>query len=165
MSTGEKKNKVYAPWGFFAVAILLFFIGPFYFLLWRFPPDQSAWTKAQPRHIEATYDETQPGADDPRVKEGIAAYQAGDFKKAYDIWLPLAEAGNAEAQYRMGRYYDRAEGKQKNIKMAKLYLEKAAAKKHSIAINGLGIMYDSGHGVTREQRRTRKTMLKHISGC
>ena len=57
-----------------------------------------------------TYDETQPGADDPRVKEGYAAYKAGDFTKAYDIWLPLAEAGNAEAQFRIGRLYDFGEG-------------------------------------------------------
>lgn len=81
-----------------------------------------------------TYDESQPGADDPRVKEGFAAYQAGDFKKAYDIWLPLAKAGNAEAQFRVGRLYDYGEGITKNSKKALNWYEMAISQDHLSAI-------------------------------
>jgi len=80
---------------------------------------------APPPATEATYDETQPGADDPRVREGFEAYKAGDFKKAYDIWLPLADAGNAEAQFRVGRLYRRGEGVPKISSKAASYWEKA----------------------------------------
>jgi TPR repeat protein len=36
-------------------------------------------------------------------------YREGDFQAAYELWKPLAEAGNPEAQFRIGRLYDRGE--------------------------------------------------------
>ncbi|MEO3430000.1 tetratricopeptide repeat protein [Pelagibius sp. CAU 1746] len=30
--------------------------------------------------------------------DGLAAFDAGDYRNAYEIWLPLAEAGDASAQ-------------------------------------------------------------------
>jgi len=103
--------------------------------------------------LEATYDDTQPGADDPRVKEGFATYQADDFKKAYDIWLPLAEAGNAEAQFRVGRLYRRGEGVPKDIKKAIRYWNAAVQKGHIHSATNLGSLYDGGEGVERDQLR------------
>lgn len=37
---------------------------------------------------------------------GMAAYEAGYYATAYDEILPLAEAGDANAQYRFGVLYD-----------------------------------------------------------
>lgn len=34
--------------------------------------------------------------------KGMIAYKANDFEKAYQIWMPLAEQGHAEAQYCLG---------------------------------------------------------------
>lgn len=96
---------------------------------------------------EATYDETQPGADDPRVKEGFAAYKAGDFKKAYDIWLPLAEAGNAEAQFRVGRLYSFGEGRDSNVVKAIRWYELAVLKGHILANYNIGLLYLHGERV------------------
>lgn len=93
---------------------------------------------------KATYDETQPGAEDPRVKEGFAAYQAGDFKKAYAIWLSLAEAGNAEAQFRIGRLYNLGEiGSGRNEEKAVEWYGKAKMNGHVIAQFNLGTLYSS----------------------
>lgn len=39
---------------------------------------------------------------DPAVAEGIAAYRAGDYARAWTIWLPLAERGDARAQFHIG---------------------------------------------------------------
>lgn len=99
---------------------------------------------ARPDPADAIYDDTQPGADDPRVKEGFAAYQAGDFKKAYDIWLPLAEAGNAEAQFRVGRLYSFGEGLNQNYDEAVKYYLQASNAGHVVAAYNLGVVYHRG---------------------
>jgi TPR repeat protein len=114
------------------------------------------------------YDDIQPGADDPRVKEGFAAYQAGDFKKAYDIWLPLAEAGNAEAQFRVGRLYHLGEGVQKNIQNAIHWYESAADADHSMASYNLGVTYDFGEDISKDDAKafifyTKAANLCHTS--
>ena len=104
-------------------------------------PETSTTKKPVPN---ATYDESQPGADDPRVKEGFAVYKAGDFKKAYDIWLPLAEAGNAEAQFRVGRLYSFGEGRGANFEEAIKWYESAAVLGHTIAMHNLAYILKIG---------------------
>jgi TPR repeat protein len=42
--------------------------------------------------------------------KGFAAYQAGDFDTALQEWRPLAEQGDAMAQYNLGYIYDNGEG-------------------------------------------------------
>ena len=41
---------------------------------------------------------------------GMAAYERGDFTTAMTEWRPLAEAGDPEAQYRVGGLYVFGEG-------------------------------------------------------
>lgn len=91
---------------------------------------------------KGTYDEMQPGAYDPAVKAGFDTYQAGDFKKAFAIWLPLAEAGNAEAQYRIGRSYHLGEGVDRNLDLALSWYLRAARRHHAPAMFGAGRIYD-----------------------
>ncbi len=97
--------------------------------------------ETRPEPAQASYDETQPGADDPRVKEGFAAYQAGDFKKAYALWLPPAEAGNAEAQFRIGRLYDFGEGVEKNDVQTVFWYDAATKQSHTSAAFNLGLHF------------------------
>src|SRR3546814_3317212 len=35
--------------------------------------------------------------------EGVKAYEAGDYKAAYESWLPLAERGDVAAMRNLGR--------------------------------------------------------------
>ena len=56
---------------------------------------------------------------------GQAAYDRGDFNAAYNEWLPLAEAGDAEAQFRVGRLYDVGEGRPADWPKAVKWYEKA----------------------------------------
>ncbi|WNJ99819.1 tetratricopeptide repeat protein [Thalassospiraceae bacterium LMO-JJ14] len=125
------------------------------------PPAKEQTTK----RFKATYDDTQPGADDLRVKEGFAAYQAGDFKKAYDIWLPLAEAGNAEAQFRIGRLYRRGEGVPEDSSIAALYWAKASLQYHLSGMQNLGVLYDLGEGVERNQYKAFELYKYAASHC
>jgi len=43
-------------------------------------------------------------------EDGKAAYARGDFAAAFRLWLPLAEGGNAEAQYDIGLMYYEGRG-------------------------------------------------------
>ena len=38
-------------------------------------------------------------------QDGVDAYKRKDYKTAYKLWLPLAEQGNAKAQYNLGVMY------------------------------------------------------------
>ncbi len=42
--------------------------------------------------------------------EGWAAYQRGDYATALEEWLPLANSGNANAQYNLGIMYANGTG-------------------------------------------------------
>ena len=37
--------------------------------------------------------------------DGVAAYEAGDYATALKEWRPLAEQGDAEAQFNLGKMY------------------------------------------------------------
>lgn len=43
-------------------------------------------------------------------QQGLAAAQRGDLKAALEEWRPLAEQGDAKAQYNLGVMYDNGEG-------------------------------------------------------
>jgi len=43
-------------------------------------------------------------------QKGYDAYQAGDFAAALKEFTPLAEAGDAYAQYNLGQVYRRGQG-------------------------------------------------------
>ncbi|HZF69964.1 tetratricopeptide repeat protein [Sulfuricurvum sp.] len=63
--------------------------------------------------------------------EGIAAYDAGDFEKAYKILHPLAAyKRNSEAQFHMGMIYFYGEGVEKDIDQAMEWWKKAMKNGH-----------------------------------
>ena len=47
--------------------------------------------------------------------EGWAAYQRGEFDAAFWELMPLAERGDAEAQFNVGLMYDKAQGREQNL--------------------------------------------------
>jgi hypothetical protein len=51
---------------------------------------------------------TMAGAQD--FDKGLAAYEAGDFVRALSELTPLAEQGNADAQYKLGLMYRNGRG-------------------------------------------------------
>ena len=80
---------------------------------------------------------------------GMDAYNRGDYATALREWLPLAEQGDALAQYNLGVLYDFRQGVPQDFAMAREWYEKAAAKGHAGAQNNLGGLYEFGHSVTR----------------
>lgn len=83
--------------------------------------------------------------------EGMAAYQRGDYATALKEWRPLAEQGDATAQYNLGVMYRNGQGVPQDYKEAVKWYRMAAEQGHAFAQNNLGVMYDNGLGVTEDK--------------
>ena len=88
--------------------------------------------------------------------KGLAAAQAGDFATALQEWMPLAEAGDADAQYNLGVMYNEGDGVLQDYKEAVKWYRLAAEQGHASAQNNLGTMYDTGEGVIQDYKEAIK---------
>ena len=66
--------------------------------------------------------------------------------------LRKASAGDAFAQFELGRAYDTGNGVRENPQQAALWYRKAAEQGNSKAQNSLGVLYWSGNGVARDKK-------------
>ena len=82
--------------------------------------------------------------------DGIAAYDRGDYAAALKEWRPLAEQGNAGAQYNLGQMYIYGRGVPEDYAEAAKWYRKAAEQGHANAQYNLGVMYDNGQGVPQD---------------
>ncbi len=80
---------------------------------------------------------------------GTYAYKSGDFATALREWRPLAEQGDADAQYNLGLMYDKGYGVPQDYVQARQWYEKAAAQGLADAQVGLGMLYRKGQGVAQ----------------
>lgn len=74
------------------------------------------------------------------VRAGIEAWQRADYAAAVAIWRPLAEAGDADAQFNLGQSYRLGRGLAINLAVAKTWFERAADKGHVDAQTTLGLL-------------------------
>ncbi len=63
--------------------------------------------------------------------EAVAAYKRGDYATAIREWRPLAEQGNAKAQFNLGVMYDRGLGVPQDYAEAVKWYRKAAEQGHA----------------------------------
>ncbi len=82
--------------------------------------------------------------------EAIAALQRGDYATAIRELRPLAEQGDAKAQYNIGIMYDRGDGVPQDYAEAVKWFRKAAEQGFAKAQNNLGEMYRYGYGVAKD---------------
>lgn len=74
------------------------------------------------------------------VKAGIDAWQKADYAAAVAIWRPLADRGDADAQFNLGQAYRLGRGVQLNLSVAKTWFERAATSGHVDAQTTLGLL-------------------------
>ncbi|WP_166039339.1 tetratricopeptide repeat protein, partial [Sphingosinicella sp. YJ22] len=74
------------------------------------------------------------------VPAGIAAWQAGDYARAVAEWRPLAEAGDADAQFNLGQAYRLGRGVPQDLRLAEQWFERAARQRHEQAGANLGLL-------------------------
>ena len=74
------------------------------------------------------------------VKAGIEAWQKADYARAVAIWRPLAENGDADAEFNLGQAYRLGRGVKIDLGSAQTWLERAAAQGHVDAQTTLGLL-------------------------
>jgi TPR repeat protein len=88
--------------------------------------------------------------DAASYQEGMDAYAQGNFDVALKKLRPVAEQGNADAQFRLGLMYREGKGVPQDDKQATAWLSKAAEQGHVEAQENLGLSYAKGLGVERD---------------
>ncbi len=78
---------------------------------------------------------------------GQDAFNVGDYETALAIWLPLADAGDAEGQFGVGLLYANGFGVAMDDNLALQYYGLAAEQNHGQALCNLGTMHANGWGV------------------
>ena len=77
------------------------------------------------------------------------AYKKGNYKAAYDEWLPLAEKGSAEAQFNLAGMFAKGYGVVMDEKKSFDWYKKAAEQGHPKAQYNLGVMHIIGIGTPK----------------
>jgi hypothetical protein len=91
-------------------------------------------------------------AADCSIRGGeYTAYDRADYKSALLVWMPEAEAGNADAQANVGEIFERGLGGEPNYEAAAFWYEKAAKQSNSRAQFNLGTLYEQGLGVQKDR--------------
>lgn len=86
-------------------------------------------------------------------EDGMAAYNRRDYATAFREFLPLAQAGDRNAQDGLGLMYEKGQGVTQNYKKAVNWYRLAAKQGNLQAQYDLGLMYEIGHGVGQDDVR------------
>ncbi len=81
------------------------------------------------------------------LEEGKAAMAANDFKAAMAEFLPVAQAGNADAEELIGVLYAMGLGVERDDRRAFDWYLRASLKSHPGAQSGIGWYYEVGRGL------------------
>ena len=87
---------------------------------------------------------------------GLAAYEKHDYAAAMKEWRPLAENGNARAQFLVALLYYDGKAVPQDYAEAKNWFEQSADRGYSRAQYNLGEMYATGQGVKRDYSQAYK---------
>ena len=80
-------------------------------------------------------------------QKGNDAFEAGDYATALQEWRPIADQGDADAQFNLGLMYDNGQGVPQDYAEAFKLYRLAAEKGFAAAQTNIGFMYDKGQGV------------------
>lgn len=91
---------------------------------------------------------------------GKEALESGDYATALKEWRPLAEQGDADAQYNLGLMYHRGKGVPQDYAKAVKWYRTAAEQGHAFAQFSLGGTYHTGKGVSKDVAEAMKWYRK-----
>jgi len=95
-----------------------------------------------------------------KFDQGYEAARAGNYQRAVALWQPLAEKGDASAQYTLGWMFESGQGVKQSYQQAILWYRKAANQGDVAAQYVLGTMYKKGTGVTQDSQQALAWFLK-----
>ena len=88
-----------------------------------------------------------------RFDEGVAAYDAGDYRKAFDIWLPLAQNDDLAAMRNVALLLRKGQGTTRDPERAIYFYERAAQGGLTSAQVNAAFMYLDGDGIPQDYRK------------
>ena len=88
---------------------------------------------------------TLPWSAQADLEKAYQAYHSGDFETAIAIWQPLAQAGDAVAQFNLGQMYRLGEGVSQNYREAIRWYTLAAKQGSPQARHNVRLMHRDGH--------------------
>src|SRR6266478_4577730 len=83
-------------------------------------------------------------------EDAVDEHARGDYAKALRLIRPLANDGDAAAQFNLGLMYFTGHGVQQDDAAAALWFRKAAEQGYVFAQSNLGVLYRDGRGVPRD---------------
>jgi len=90
------------------------------------------------------------GVSASSLEEAHEAYRQGNWSQAAELYRPLAEKGNHEAQNNLGELYARGAGVRRDYSRAMELFRLAAAQGNVYAQTNIGLHYSQGLGVARD---------------
>ena len=92
-------------------------------------------------------------ADSDRFDEGVAAYDAGDFQKAFEIWLPLAQRDDLAAMRNVATLLRQGKGVDRNPERALYFYERSGRAGLVASQINSAFMYLDGDGIPQDYRK------------
>ena len=83
-------------------------------------------------------------------EDADAAYKQGDYATFLGLIKPLAEKGDATAQWAIAGRYAMGEGVPQDFAHAATWYRKAAEQGYALAQTNLGVLYEDGKGVPQD---------------
>src|SRR5258706_13979882 len=93
-------------------------------------------------------------------EDAVDAHRRGDYLTALRLIRPLANDGDAVAQYNLGLTYMTGQGVQQDYAMAAIWFRKAAEQGYAFAQSNLGVLYRDGRGVQPDSTEAGKWLRK-----
>lgn len=93
-------------------------------------------------------------------EDGLAAYDRKDYATALRYWRPLADNGDAGAQFNIGVMYSRGDGVAQDDAEAAKWVRKAAEQGLPMAQFELGISHENGQGVLQDHSESMKWLRR-----
>lgn len=87
-----------------------------------------------------------------RFNEGVAAYDAGDFSRAFDLWLPIAQENDLAAMRNVAILLREGKGVAKDPQRALYFFERAGRAGLVSAQVNAAFMYLNGEGTAQDYK-------------
>ncbi len=93
------------------------------------------------------------GTEDEEFREGLSAFNVGDYATALQFWRPLAQRGEPRSQAGIGFMYHRGLGVAVDDGKAAVWLRRAAEQGQAEGQLMLGMLFYYGRGVAQSYVR------------
>lgn len=100
--------------------------------------------------LRAAYSEPVDTTAKDQFRSAKWAYQTKDYRTAYELLLPQAEQGMAEAQVLLGKMYRDGQGVPRSFRDASFWLQRAWEQGYKPAAAEMGYIFDQGLLVARD---------------